>query len=626
MTGRNGSQKKGLFAGFLSGTAMCLCLGAAAAYISPVDGKQAQEQEPAVETTEVTPAAPKNEASNVAVITPRSDTARIKVTTPGNESPAEDRDNANVAASVREATDPVQTDTSDLETPQPIDGSDTQTVAAEDVAPQEPVVTPLATLETVPEESAADIDVSTGSVAAKAPELEVSDVESPEEDEPVTLALNAPKVDVPETAPEAIELGLASKPDVTPAPKPETVEEEPALVARPTPVLPKARPEIALNQPTATVPKSTAPSATVDQPEVTSIAPSETDQVNEPVLALPDTDETVPTTPQTDVQSEDAPTAPIQVETPTIDAEPEAPVIEQASVVPDVVEEKTPEPEVETQPEAEVQAPETLDEEVKAAEGEETPKPEAEAETAAADRRNPPPPSFDGRAFDAFAVKFIPPNNKPFLTVVLEHVGEGSVDMYDLLNFGQPITFAVSSADDLAKFRENEFRKAGFEVVALVPEQPANGFSQDMDEASVSERIESFLEAVPGAVAVMDQTESDLYRAPRMVSRVSNELKRSGRGLLVHEKFGINRALEAARSSGIPAASMVRIIDEQRDAASIRRALDRASLDASKTGAAIVFGRTYPETVAAILPWLLGNSARSVTLAPLTSTMKRMVE
>jgi len=164
--------------------------------------------------------------------------------------------------------------------------------------------------------------------------------------------------------------------------------------------------------------------------------------------------------------------------------------------------------------------------------------------------------------------------------------------MYDLLNFGQPITFAVSSADDLAKFRENEFRKAGFEVVALVPEQPANGFSQDMDEASVSERIESFLEAVPGAVAVMDQTESDLYRAPRMVSRVSNELKRSGRGLLVHEKFGINRALEAARSSGIPAASMVRIIDEQRDAASIRRALDRASLDASKTGAAIVFGRT----------------------------------
>jgi len=36
---------------------------------------------------------------------------------------------------------------------------------------------------------------------------------------------------------------------------------------------------------------------------------------------------------------------------------------------------------------------------------------------------------------------------------------------------------------------------------------------------------------------------------------------------------------------------MVRVIDEQLDAASIRRSLDRAALDASKTGAEIVQNR-----------------------------------
>jgi len=240
--------------------------------------------------------------------------------------------------------------------------------------------------------------------------------------------------------------------------------------------------------------------------------------------------------------------------------------------------------------------------------------------------RNPPPPSFSGRAFDAFAVDFVAPNNKPFLTVVLEHVGDDSVDMYDLLNFGQPITFGISSADSLARWRESEFRKAGFEVVALVPNDADSALSEGMAAEAVVARIDDYLAAVPGAVAVLDGSESTLYRDPRKVTEVSDELNLTGRGFIIHEKFGVNRALEAARSTGIPAASLVRIIDERRDAANIRRALDRAALDASKTGAAIVFGRTYPETVAALLPWLLGNSARSVTMAPLTTTMKRIVE
>jgi|GEM_PF-5035691 len=605
MTGRNGSQRKGLFAGFLTGSAVCICLGAAASYVRPLDRLPVVPLEPEVATTEIVPNAPKDVTTEATIVTPKSDNTRVPNEAPAKEAPEADRDDANIAASIREVTDPVQTETPRIEAPVAVDVVDAQTGEAADTKPQVPATAPLTTLEAAPEQTFAEIDVSPGDATVDSPGAEETDLQEPlVEDAPITLALNTPKVETSDTddapslpevaaAPEATpEVGLSDGPEVDEA------TTQPDL-----PVAPTDEPVIALSKPVETPTVQIAPSAALETPQIEA---DETDQSDEPVLKAPEVGNTTSNAPQTEPQSEAVTTAPRQVATPTLDAEPQAPTLNQAAVVP--------EPEVAgTEQDTAPVAQSDLGEE------------ETEQKQVV-DRRNPPPPTFEGRAFDAFAVKFVPPNNKPFLTIILEHVGEGSVNMYDLLNFAQPITFGVKSTDELAKWRENEFRRGSFEVVALVPDADGAGLSETMEDSAVASRLDTYLTAVPGAVAILDAVGSDLYRNPRKVSRVAEELSETGRGLLIHEKFGVNRALEAARSAEIPAASLVRVIDAQRDAGAIRRALDKAALDASKTGATIVFGRTYPETVAAILPWLLGNSARSVTLAPLTSTMKRMVE
>lgn len=602
MARSDGTKKKGLFAGFLSGSAICLSLSAVASYMSPIDAAKTTVAdvteaetvvEPVVDSADVKSVSPKAEAPNIAVVTPKSDSQRGFKKVPDYDPPEADRDTANVAVTVQEITDPVQTETPQIAAPRATDPVETQTAKVEDAAPSAPTVTPLATAETAPERSDVNVDVSSSDTAA--PDVEASDLESPTADDaPVTLALNAPKVAVNEDADKPVDMAAPQKPAVPEAATPQSDENAPALEAPSIGEAPKAEPVIALNLPKV---PAVQPPVQMSPPE-DSIQPDledeETKITSDPAPAVNDA-------PADNAgEPEIATSAPVQVVIPQIKEEPSVSAQDQSGNsddAEDVGGTTAPDKPAVTTPASRV-----------------------------ADRRNPPPPTFSGRAFDAFSVKFIAPNNKPFLTIVLEHVGEGSVDMYDLLNFGKPITFGVRSDDDLAKWRENEFRKAGFEVVALVPDDPVTGLSESMDGGTVPMRIDNYLTAVPGAVAVLDRSTSNMYRDPRKVTQVAGELNLTGRGLLLHEKFGVNRAIEAARSAGIPSASLMRVIDEQRDAASIRRALDRAALDASKTGSAIIFGRTYPETVAAILPWLLGNSARSVTVAPLTSTMNRMVE
>ena len=124
-------------------------------------------------------------------------------------------------------------------------------------------------------------------------------------------------------------------------------------------------------------------------------------------------------------------------------------------------------------------------------------------------------------------------------------------------------------------------------------------------------------------MALIDAPTGDLFRNNRMVEAMSSALLSTGHGLLIHERFGVNRAISALSSASVPAASVLRIIDAERDQGAIRRNLDRAALDASKTGSAIVYGRSYPETISALSIWSLSNAARGVVFAPLTATMRK---
>lgn len=605
----------GLLTGFLCGSAVCLFASAGASYLMPLPGtmletaavadtspaeadtKAAKKEVPAPKVEDETVATPLNPVFDLNITTPEVEAptpeSRVSsVATPSPEDPAADRDSDIVAKDDQSGLSEVQIGSpKEPEGQNPVDEAP-KTVNAEEVASQ-PAPQTLSLAEDVPSSDVPSVDPGAVDQPAQKPEasLEVVDLPEPSAEAEAVIASNPVSkaaASTPDTAlpkPEGSETANASTPKVeAPSVGPQVAEDTGAVALPRAPAIPKTDSVLALN--TAPRPDAVLPIQKNPDPK----EPAEPRIVFLEPIQEPEKVEAVP-----EVEAEKTP-QPV--------------VAEEAKPVPEVVAEPA------TTPEPEVVA------EAKPKEATSTAEPKADPEPQPV--LTPSAPAFSGPAFEAFAVDFPPNYVKPYLTIILEHVGEGSVDMYDLLNFASPITFAVSSEDDRAAWRENEFRKAGFEVVVLVPDDPEIGLSLDMPVEAVSGRVNDYLDAVPGAVAVLDQVESELYKDAKLIGALSNELSVSGRGLLVHEKFGVNRAVATAQSSGIPAASLLRVIDENRDSSSIRRALDRAALDASKTGTAIVMGHTYPETMAAILPWLLGNTARSIRLAPLTATMNRM--
>lgn len=250
----------------------------------------------------------------------------------------------------------------------------------------------------------------------------------------------------------------------------------------------------------------------------------------------------------------------------------------------------------------------------------------AEKDVVAETESGPPPaPILTGPAFEVLAADF-QSDGRPMLAIVLEYVGEAGLARDDLLDVPSAYTFALTSGGDDLLWSDHMFREAGFEVVALIPGTGEARLGQGTDEAEVSGLVERYLTDVPGALAVMDAPGGDLFRNARVVAALSDTLAVSGRGLFIHERFGVNSALQTVRGAGVPAASVLRVIDESRDADAIRRNLDRAALDAKKSGAVVIFGHTYPETMSTLLTWQLGRTAEGVQIAPVTAVVRRLSE
>lgn len=237
----------------------------------------------------------------------------------------------------------------------------------------------------------------------------------------------------------------------------------------------------------------------------------------------------------------------------------------------------------------------------------------------------PPSPILTGPAFDVLAAEF-ESDGRPMLAIVLEFVGEEGLARDDLLDLQAAYTFALSPEAEDGLWSDHKFRDAGFEVVALVPKSGDARLGQDTNEADVSGLIDGYLAAVPGAVAVMDAPGGDVFRNARVVAALSEALAATGRGVFLHERFGVNSALQAVRGANVPAASVLRVIDENRSADAIRRNLDRAALDAKKSGAVVVLGHTYPETMSTLLTWQLGRTAEGVQIAPVTAVVRRLTQ
>ncbi|MDP5364662.1 MAG: divergent polysaccharide deacetylase family protein [Paracoccaceae bacterium] len=224
------------------------------------------------------------------------------------------------------------------------------------------------------------------------------------------------------------------------------------------------------------------------------------------------------------------------------------------------------------------------------------------------------------------ALPFDDSDTRPRLSIVLIDRGDSGLGPDALAGFPYPLTIAIDATRPDAPEASERYRRAGFEVLALVDLMPGST-AQDAEIA-----MEVSLAAVPEAVGVLEGDATGLQSSRELSDQVAAILGQRGYGLVMLPN-GLNTAQKMAAKSGVPSATVFRDFDAAgQDAAAIRRFLDQGAfkagqqaegLPAAGEGAGVIMiGRLRPETISALLLWGLQDRAQRVALAPVSAVLQ----
>ena len=134
--------------------------------------------------------------------------------------------------------------------------------------------------------------------------------------------------------------------------------------------------------------------------------------------------------------------------------------------------------------------------------------------------------------------------------------------------------------------------------------------------------MQTWLAAIPQAVAVIEGTGSGLQSSREASAQLAPILMESGHGLVMLPN-GLDTAQKLIAREGVPAMTLFREIDGQgQDAAAVRRFLDQGAMRAvQQQESVILLGRVRPDTISALLLWGLQDRAASVALAPVSAVL-----
>lgn len=225
-----------------------------------------------------------------------------------------------------------------------------------------------------------------------------------------------------------------------------------------------------------------------------------------------------------------------------------------------------------------------------------------------------------GPALERFAVPFENPEGKPLMAIVLIDDGASPISFEALADFPYPISYAIDASWSGAAEAAKNYRAAGLEVMALV-DLPEDFSARDTEVA-----MQSYLRAVPQAVAVMEGLETGLQSSREAAEQLVPILQDSGLGLVMFSE-GLDTTRKLIAREGVPVAPVFRDFDaEGQNARVIRRFLDQAAFRAAQEeGGVVMVGRLRAETVSALLLWGLQDRAGSVALGPISALLKARV-
>lgn len=232
----------------------------------------------------------------------------------------------------------------------------------------------------------------------------------------------------------------------------------------------------------------------------------------------------------------------------------------------------------------------------------------------------PEPEPATAPALERFAAPFENPEGKPVMAIVLIDDGASPVSFEALADFPYPISYAIDAGWPGAAEAARNYRAAGLEVLALV-DLPEGAGARDTEVA-----MQSYLRAVPPAVAVMEGVGTGLQSSREAAAQLVPILQDAGLGLVLFSE-GLDTTRKLIAREGVPVASVFRDFDaEGQNARVIRRFLDQAAFRAAQEeGGVVMVGRLRAETVSALLLWGLQDRAGSVALAPVSAVLKQSV-
>lgn len=155
----------------------------------------------------------------------------------------------------------------------------------------------------------------------------------------------------------------------------------------------------------------------------------------------------------------------------------------------------------------------------------ESPKPKVKKPEVAVEKETEPKDVIKGKALQQNAIDFAG-SERPKLAIILRDVGDKGLSVSQLKSLNAPITIAISSDAPDATTRAQEFKAAGFEVIAMTSSDRNSALNLATNPGQVEKALDAIFVNVPNAIGLVDNAAANLQKNSRTAGVVIENFKK----------------------------------------------------------------------------------------------------
>jgi len=200
-------------------------------------------------------------------------------------------------------------------------------------------------------------------------------------------------------------------------------------------------------------------------------------------------------------------------------------------------------------------------------------------------------------------------NNKVKIVIVIDDVGYSYDTTYDFLSIGIPLTFGIIPDLQNSKKFYNLFNKYGYKTILHIPMEPLKGskyveknaLKTNMSDMDLKYKIQNFLNNYPDVIGANNHMGSKAITDARLMNILIGELKNNDKIWLDSRTTIGSCSKEIASIYNMKNYERDVFLDNNKDRASIKKAMELLINEAKKKGYAIGIGHVQSKELVYIL-------------------------